>query len=145
MKKSIICAAALSLVIGFSFTGNVFAADEKGPAEIVIEPTAAKPKKSPVTFPHAKHQETLKCADCHHSMDDAGKQVAWVEGQKNEKCSSCHNAEKLAGKKKGKLKLDTLKGAAHGNCLACHKAKAKEDAKLKNLKKCTTCHPKKKK
>ena len=49
--------------------------------------------------------------------------------------------EKLAGKTKGKLKLDTLKGAGHGNCLECHKEQAKDPAK-KALKSCKTCHPK---
>ena len=48
-------------------------------------------------------------------------------------------------KPKKPFKLDTLKGAAHGNCRACHQAEAKKDAKKKKLKKCTTCHPKKKK
>ncbi len=145
MKKFILCCAVFGLTLGLAFSANVIADDEKGPAEIIIQPTAKKVKKSPAQFPHAKHQETMECAECHHGKDDAGKQIDYVEGQKIEKCSTCHNTEVLAGKKKGKLKLDTLKGAAHGKCKACHTAKSKEDEKFKKLKKCTNCHPKKKK
>ena len=117
-------------------------ASENGPAEItIVNSTSAKPK--PAVFPHKKHQDAFACAECHHSMAD-GKQVAYTEGMEIKECASCHNKEVLAGKKMGKLKLDTLKGAGHGNCLTCHKAKAKADAKLKKLKKCSTCHPKKK-
>lgn len=143
MKKCITLGAIFVLSLGLTFSGNVFAGDDKGPAEIVIQPTAAKTKKSPVVFPHSKHQEKIACAECHHSKDDAGKQVAYVEGQKNKKCASCHNSDVLAGRTLGKLKLDTLKGAGHGKCLACHKEKAKADKSLKKLKKCSTCHPKK--
>ncbi len=141
IRKALVCGtAAVFLLCGLA--GASFAAEKNGPETIILTTTgSAKPK--PATFPHKKHQETLKCAECHHGMQD-GKQVPYTEGMKIEKCESCHNSEKLAGKTKGALKLDTLKGAGHGNCLECHKAMVAKDPalKAKNLDKCTTCHTK---
>ncbi len=140
IRKALACGTALAfLLCGLAFTSM---AADNGPETITMTATgSAKPK--PATFPHKKHQELLKCAECHHGMQD-GKQVAYTDGMKIEKCESCHNPEKLAGKTKGALKLDTLKGAGHGNCLECHKEMVKKDPalKAKNLDKCTTCHAK---
>ncbi len=134
MKKVTLIAAATALVLGLCFTGASFATDDKGPADITLESTIDKAKKAkPAIFPHAKHQETLTCADCHHSKDADGKMVAYVEGQKIEKCESCHN--KAAGMP---AKLTTFKEAAHANCKTCHKKESKD------LAKCAVCHPKKK-
>ncbi len=134
MKKITLYAVFAVMALGLCFTGASFAADEKGPADITLESTIDKAKKAkPAVFPHAKHQETLTCGDCHHSKDADGKQIAYVEGQKVEKCESCHN--KAAGMPK---KLTTFKEAAHANCKGCHKKKDKA------LAKCTVCHPKKK-
>ncbi len=134
MKKIALYAVATALVMGLAFTGASFATDEKGPAELTLTSTVDPAKKAkPAVFPHAKHQEKLKCAECHHSKGADGKQVAYVEGQKIEKCESCHN--KAAGMPK---KLTTFKEAAHANCKSCHK---KTD---KALAKCGVCHPKKK-
>jgi hypothetical protein len=143
MLKKILACSVVSL---FVLVGSVSCfATEAGPADITIVGEKSK-KPKPAQFPHKQHQDTLKCADCHHSMAD-GKQVAYVEGQDIQKCEACHNAEVLPGKKSGKLKLDTIKGAGHGNCLACHKKMAKENPELKAKKidKCAACHPKKKK
>ncbi len=135
MKKLTLCAVSVALAFGLCFAGASLAAVDKGPAEIILKSTIDPAKKAkPVVFPHAKHQERLKCGECHHSKGADGKQVAYVEGQKNEKCESCHN--KAAGMPK---KLETFKKAAHVNCKGCHKAKDKK------LAKCTVCHPKKKK
>ncbi len=140
IRKALVCGtAAAFLLCGLAFTSL---AGDTGPETITMTATgSAKPK--PATFPHKKHQETLKCGDCHHGMQD-GKQVPYAEGMEIAKCESCHNPEKLAGKTKGALKLDTLKGAGHGNCLECHKEMAKKDPALKEkgLDKCTNCHAK---
>ncbi len=140
IRKALVCgAAAAFLLCGLACTS--FAGDT-GPETITLTATgSAKPK--PATFPHKKHQETLKCGDCHHGMQD-GKQVPYADGMEIGKCESCHNPEKLAGKTKGALKLDTLKGAGHGNCLECHKEMVKKDPALKEkgIDKCTTCHAK---
>ncbi len=141
LKKIVVCSVITMFAVGSTVITSM-AADEKGPAEItIVNSKSAKPK--PAQFPHRKHQELYKCAECHHGMAD-GKQVPYVEGQKIQKCEACHNEDVLAGKKKGNLKLDTLKGAGHGKCLECHKEMVKKDAALKekNLTKCSTCHHK---
>jgi hypothetical protein len=143
LKKILACSVvAMFVVVGSAL---VSIGSDTGPAEITI--VGAKSKKpKPAVFPHKIHQDSISCAECHHGMAD-GKQVAFVEGQEIGKCESCHNKDVLAGKKSGKLKLDTIKGAGHGNCLASHKKMAKENAELKAKKidKCGACHPKKKK
>ena len=132
MKKAVICGVALAFLCSLGLASMSMAV-EKGPAELTLESTVDKAKKAkPAVFPHAKHQETLKCGDCHHGKAD-GKQVAYTEGQKIEKCEACHN--KAAGMPKG---LTTFKDAAHKNCKGCHKETGK-----KELTKCGTCHPKK--
>jgi len=144
MFKKIIACSVVSLFVVCGAATLASGADA-GPADItIVSQTSKKPKAA--IFPHKAHQDKFECAQCHHGMAD-GKQVAYVEGQDIGKCDSCHNKEDLAGKKSGKLKLDTIKGAGHGNCLACHKAMAKKDAdlKAKKIDKCKTCHPKKKK
>jgi len=129
MKKSLICAVAAAFLCTVGMVGVSLA--DKGPAEIHFE------TKKPVLFPHAKHQEQkeLTWATCHHGKDDAGKKVAYVEGQAIAKCASCHNKD--AGMPK---KLASLKNAGHGLCKECHKKQEN-----KKLKSCKTCHPKKKK
>jgi len=135
MKNSYVLAVSAVLVMGLCFTGFSIASDDKGPAEMTLTSTIDPAKKAkPAIFPHGKHQEKLKCADCHHSASADGKQVAYVEGQEIHKCEKCHNK----GTKMPK-KLSTFKGAAHANCKSCHKKKDKK------LAKCTVCHPKKKK
>lgn len=135
MKKVTLYTMAAAMVIGLCFTGMSFANADKGPAELTLQATIDAAKKAkPALFPHAKHQEKLTCADCHHSKGADGKQVAYTEGMKIEKCESCHN--KSAGMPK---KLSTFKDAAHTNCKGCHKATDKK------LAKCGVCHPKKKK
>lgn len=134
LKRLVACCIVSLFVVGATAISS-FA--DAGPADITMEGE----KKSAV-FPHKKHQDAFSCAECHHSMAD-GKQVAYVDGQEIKKCGECHNKDVLAGKMLDKLKLDTLKGAGHGNCLACHKKMAKEKPELKALSKCSTCHPKK--
>lgn len=135
IKKTLVCAAAFAFLAGVTFAGPVMAEVDKGPAEMTLTSTidpAKKPK--PAHFPHAKHQETLECGDCHHSKDADGKQVAYTEGMEIAKCESCHNKGAGMGKK-----LDTFKDVAHTNCKGCHKEQGD-----KKLTKCSTCHPKKK-
>jgi len=139
IKKALITAAAAALLFGGLVTMSSADTDKgQGPEEITLVTTdSAKPK--PAHFPHWAHQAAFPCAECHHGMAD-GKQVPYAEGQEIKKCESCHNAEVLAGKKAGKEKLDTFKGAAHTNCLGCHKEVAAKDESKKALKSCKTCH-----
>lgn len=138
MVKQVFVTIAASALI-FCGIATLNAADA-GPEEITLQVTDSK-KPKPAFFPHKAHQEAYSCAECHHGMED-GKQVAYAEGQAIQKCEECHNADVLAGKTAGKEKLDTFKGAAHANCLACHKEEAKKDEAKKDLKKCSTCHKK---
>ncbi len=142
MLKKFIACSVVSVFVLCGAASFSFATGDTGPADITI--VGAKSKKpKPALFPHKAHQDKMECAECHHGMAD-GKQVPYTEGMKIQKCDACHNKETLAGKKSGKLKLDTIKGAGHGNCLACHKDVAKKDPAKKSLKSCKTCHPKKK-
>ena len=139
MMKKIIACSVVSICMLLGTVIFTIAAGNPGPADIVL----GEGGKKPAQFPHKKHQDAFKCAECHHSMTADGKQIPYVDGQEIKKCADCHNATVLAGKKKDKLDLDTLKGAGHGNCVECHKAK-KDDATIKDKKidKCTTCHVK---
>ena len=138
----------LVLAVSTVLASASFATKDNGPADITL---ATKAAKKPSLFPHAKHQESISCGDCHHLMVDR-KQVPLKEGAEIAKCQSCHNSDVLGGVKvtiaglKKPLKLDTFKGAGHGNCLACHKSMAAKDSDLKDRKidKCSACHPKKK-
>jgi hypothetical protein len=131
MKKTLIYATAFAFMASVAFTGVALATD-KGPADMTLESTIDKATKAkPAIFPHAKHQETLKCGDCHHGKDADGKKTAYTEGMAIAKCESCHN--KAAGMPK---KLETFKAAAHANCKGCHKEQGK-----KELTKCKACHP----
>jgi len=134
-KTLIIAAAAAFMLCGVA---SLSSANNTGPEEMTLVTTgSSKPK--PAFFPHRKHQEAFGCAECHHGMAD-GKQVPYQENQEIGKCESCHNPDVLGGKMAGKEKLDTFKGAAHTNCLGCHKEVAAKDEAKKNLKSCKTCH-----
>lgn len=148
LKKVLAC----SVVTMFILCGSVIStfASDHGPKDkdkdtdiiIMEDSTSSKPK--PAKFPHQLHKDTFSCDACHHGMDDDGKLVAYTDGMEIQKCATCHNAEVLPGKMKDRLKLDTLKGAGHGNCLECHREMAKKDPALKERKiaSCSTCHPK---
>lgn len=139
MKRIVAC-GVFTLCILFGAVFITVAGSNVGPADIVLEEGGKKPAQ----FPHKKHQDAFKCGECHHQMTKDGKQVPYTDGQEIKKCGECHNATVLAGKMKDKLALDTLKGAGHGNCVECHKAKKDEPAvKDKKLDKCDTCHVKK--
>ncbi len=136
MRKMLICVFAVTFLC---FAGISLA--DNGPADMVLQAEVDKAKKAkPAVFPHKKHQEIAKCADCHHGAKD-GKQVAYTEGMEIQKCETCHF--KASGLEK---KIATFKGAAHKNCKTCHKALVKEKPDLApKFKGCLPCHPKKKK
>ncbi len=139
LKKALMCGLiATSMILGYV---SVTISADAGPADLILK-SSTSDKKPPAVFPHKKHQDAYSCGECHHSMVD-GKQGPYTEGMAIQKCEECHNPEVLGGKTKGKHKLDTYKGAAHGNCVDCHKKIAKEDASKKKLKSCKTCHVKK--
>ena len=64
-KKVLIC-----ILVGACFCLAGIAIADNGPAEMVLQAEKDKAKKpKPAVFPHAKHQEIAKCADCHHSAE----------------------------------------------------------------------------
>lgn len=123
----------------FTFAGQALTTDSA--SENMILTSSQSSKKPPAVFPHDWHAEEYACGDCHHGMAD-GKATPYEEGMDIQSCESCHNPEVLPGRKKGKYKLDTYKGAAHANCIECHKEVAKADPSKKALRSCKTCHPK---
>ena len=60
-----------------------------GPAVIKMQTSR---KRKPALFPHRKHQDMFECANCHHGMDNEGKQVPYSEGMEIQRCVTCHNA-----------------------------------------------------
>lgn len=128
IKKSVICAAAFAFVFSLTVAGGVSLAADAGPVEMTLK--TAKGKK-PATFPHKKHQDMLKCGDCHHTKTADGKKGPYVAGKEG-KCESCHDGKSIANKK-----VANYMKAAHENCKGCHKAQKKGPTK------CAGCHPKK--
>ena len=127
MKCTVIAAVVFCfamLAAGASFAGN------NGPEEITLQTAEAK---KPAKFPHKKHQETIKCEECHHTMDAAGKKGPYVAGQEK-KCETCHNKDFK------NPELNSWKGIGHARCKECHKEmeKAGKNAPTK----CTGCHTK---
>jgi hypothetical protein len=103
-----------------------------------------KHSKGLVTFPHAKHVTDYKiaCGECHH--DDTGKPLELKDGDPVKECVACHTETGKLAKADRKLsKSEKIKKyqkeAMHANCVGCHKKMKK------GPKKCSDCHPKKKK
>lgn len=84
-----------------------------------------------VTFPHAKHYETIACTDCHHFYEK-GENV-WDESREAN-CAACHQL-KAEGKKMGLMK------AFHENCVGCHRKAKPAEGKAVPVT-CGECHVK---
>ncbi len=124
---------AIACTCTLFFAGNLTAAVDKGPENIILRSTLDPAKTAkPATFPHAEHQNRLECAQCHHSKGEDGSRVAYVEGQEIGKCESCHNT-KAEGMK---TEYNTFQKAGHGLCRTCHQQSDPQ------LAKCTVCHKK---
>jgi hypothetical protein len=110
-----------------------------------------KHTKKNVTFTHKEHADhkDIGCADCHHVYKD-GKNT-WKEGDVVQKCEECHNEPaKPKGDKTKMSKAEKIKkyckDAVHANCKGCHKKMIDKESEMgKSLKKCSGCHPNKKK
>jgi hypothetical protein len=129
-KKIISTIAVFGFALSLS-TAVCSASVDKGPAEMVLK--TAKAKK-PASFPHAKHQEVLTCADCHHGRNEDGSQAPYIKDQKIQKCIICHNKKDMANPK-----LNSFKNSAHDKCKSCHKVMKKE-GKATGPTKCKGCH-----
>lgn len=123
--------------LGLLITAGAALAVDKGPEEITLRSTIDPAKKAkPAFFPHAVHQGNFECAKCHHSVDDAGKQISYSDDITIVKCESCHNKASSMPKK-----LSTFKKIAHELCKKCHVELLKQGEKA-GPKKCNGCHRK---
>jgi len=94
---------------------------------------ADKARPSPA-FDHTRHEEAFDnggCARCHHVMDTATGQLAYVEDEEAA-CHECHAAQAVA---------DTpgLREAAHESCTGCHRRMIKAGQKTGPTT-CGQCH-----
>lgn len=130
-RHALKCSVITAVVFCFAMmaAGVSFAANN-GPEEIVLKTAEGK---KPAKFPHKKHQETIKCEECHHTMGADGKKGPYVAGEEK-KCETCHNKDFK------NAELNSLKGIGHARCKGCHKdmEKAGKNAPTK----CTGCHVK---
>jgi len=133
-KKTLIVLviAAFVMSLGLAVSMSI-AADDKGPAEITLNPDGTKPAK----FPHAAHQgkEGVTCGTCHHYLKDEVR-TPCDDGTPQEefkKCDSCHN-DTMANEK-----LRTWKDIGHALCKDCHTKMKDAGAPTK----CNDCHIKK--
>ena len=136
MKKTFVCAAALTFLCSMGVAGISLALD-KGSSEMVLKSTVDPAKKEkPALFPHAQHQKAFICGTCHHSQNTDGTQATYKDGQKIEQCDACHNTTS------GMItSLNTFKKAAHTLCIGCHK-ELKASAETTGPTKCNGCHQK---
>ncbi len=112
MKKT-----SFTLVVALFFVSAIYASssENKGPAEMVLELDS----KENVTFPHARHQASLKdCMKCHSLFPQKHGVIEEMIGNgKLEKkqvmnhCRDCHREMKKNGKKSG----PTICSKCHGN------------------------------
>ncbi len=145
-KKSLSILLVIFAAMLFLGAGVLTAAD--APETITMDSKIyPKHTKKLVTFTHKKHiDKPLACADCHHVYKD-GKNT-WKEGDAVQKCEECHSKVGKApkGMKKAEKIKDYHKDALHANCKGCHKKMMDKKSDLyKKVKKCSGCHPNKKK
>lgn len=124
MKKTLLYGSILAF-LWVCYMAEVVMADNFGPQEIRWE------TRKTATFPHALHQNLYSCGICHHSMDEYGNKIDYVE-EDPIKCELCHNKYTDMPRK-----LDSFIEVAHILCRGCHK-----ESNDKELTKCVTCHPK---
>ena len=149
-KKSLSFLTVVLTGLLFLMVGSLTAADV---ADTITMDSKIYPKhtKKLVTFSHKKHAEykDVSCSDCHHVYTD-GKNT-WKEGDEVQKCEECHSEPaKPKGDKTKMSKAEKIKkyhkDALHKNCKGCHKEMIDKDSEMgMKLKKCSGCHPKKKK
>jgi len=125
-KKLVVLVTAFAFVFSLALLNGVSDASNTGPEDMVLKTGNAK---KPAKFPHKKHQDAFKCADCHHGEAD-GKQTPYTDGMEIQQCVTCHN------KDMGNKKLNSFKKAAHSRCKGCHKEMKKGPTK------CKGCHTK---
>ena len=139
MKKALIFGLALAFIGSAGFMSMSTAAE--GPESITITDGTDSPMKTAL-FPHHQHQTRLECGTCHHGVDEAKQQVAYVSGKGMEqKCSTCHHKGadgiSLDGVVPG---MSPIQRAGHGRCKGCHATATSTKTPPVNLTMCGTCH-----
>jgi len=94
---------------------------DEGPDSVVLDKLAAL--YEPVIFDHKQHADMSKmggdCSTCHHYSPPG----------RIPPCGECHDAEKT----ETNLRMPSLKGAYHRQCIACHREWSHDT-------KCVVCH-----
>ncbi|MEA1921627.1 MAG: cytochrome c3 family protein [Pseudomonadota bacterium] len=128
-KKSLII-----VLVGVMLAAVWVTASWAQPEKIVLDNSEAfkHKKRSPVTFPHELHCDSLECLDCHHRYEK-GENVldedSLEEGNADIRCASCHTWEARV----------QLRSAFHLMCTGCHTKNAKKGAKT-GPRTCGGCH-----
>ncbi|MBF0482551.1 MAG: cytochrome C [Desulfovibrionaceae bacterium] len=87
-------------------------------------------------------KDQANCQNCHHEYDKAAKKTAYVKGKEGT-CRYCHKASEIDDKALG-VKVESVRAAAHEECVACHlklAPKATADKKIGPTD-CAGCHDK---
>lgn len=131
--------SALFAILVLVFAVAAVATDKtakESPETITLADCQAK--KTPVDFPHAKHQKTLACKVCHHTQET-------LKGDTDEvvkPCRACHVKPEKADTPKCS-QMSATKNPFHIRCVGCHKQEIAKDATKKLPVKCEDCHKKK--
>ncbi len=105
---------------------------------------------APAAFEHALHlavMETKGCEECHHVYDEESGATKYVEGDEGP-CLRCHFRESgappsyMETRTHPGIEVRTLKRAAHGQCLDCHRSMT-GSGEAAGPKECAGCHGKK--
>ena len=134
--KKILLMALVVLSTTWMFTGNSFAAEEKGIAAPQEDIVIAGEKKS-ARFPHSVHLDLgVTCGQCHHDSKHqplTDKDIGALESSQQLDCVNCHN------KDFADPKLQSMKDVFHARCKTCHQEGV---AGKTGPTKCSACHVK---
>ncbi|MCF6289561.1 MAG: PEGA domain-containing protein [Desulfobacterales bacterium] len=134
LEKAITVAARETWVVKADFRREQIVVERTdsghGLEMIVIQNLSAR---QPTLFPHQKHQQFLECKECHHGMDENGKQLPYEPEMRILACVSCHNSEM------GNKSLNSLKLAGHSLCKGCHRKMA-DQGRIGPIARCIGCH-----
>lgn len=136
MKKSLMISLMVAALVCAFALPSVIAGNTPAPEMVLKAPAGAKMTKTPVAFPHKKHEDAgLDCLTCHHKAASKDAIVGCaVEG--------CHtNTDKKAKKDPKGFYAAFHSKKSDASCLGCHKKLKKEGKKVPVA--CKDCHPKK--
>jgi len=131
MKKSLMIGLMVAALVCAFALPSVIAASAPADTMTLQAPADVKATKTPVTFPHKKHEGVADCLVCHHKSADKNA----IKGCAAE---GCHTDGSAAAKKEPKGFYQAWHSkAAKNSCMGCHKESKKGPVG------CKDCHPKK--